>query len=338
MGTSLFIRVPFTDMHSVFYQKLLRHGFPEENALILADVFTNNSVEGVYSHGVNRFPRFIQYTSKGYVQPQAKATLSHASGCVEQWDGRLAAGPLNALEATDRAMVIAEQFGIGCVALANTNHWMRGGYYGQHAAKKGYIFIGWSNTTSNMPPWGSAENKLGNNPLVMGVPYKDDPIVLDMAMSQYSYGALDHYRQKNDRLPVPGGYDSTGKLSDDAAAILETRRVLPAGFWKGSGLSLLLDILAAVLSGGLSTKDISKLPAEHSLSQIFIALNISSLGNYASIAAVLEQIVQDFHSAKPLDADKLIRYPGERASQVKEQNLVKGIPVSQTVWTEITAL
>src|SRR5690606_12554923 len=104
----------------------------------------------------------------------------------------------------------------------------------------------------NTPAWGALDNKLGNNPLVMAVPYENEAIVLDMAMSQYSYGAMEMQRLKGGQLPVPGGFDKNGNLSTDPDAILETKRTLPIGYWKGAGLSLLLDLLATVLSGGLS--------------------------------------------------------------------------------------
>ena len=108
-----------------------------------------------------------------------------------QWDGQSGVGVLNAMMCTERAMTLASKFGMGCVALANTNHWMRAGAYGRKAANAGFAFIGWTNTNSNTPAWGAVDARLGNNPLIMAVPYGSDAIVLDMAMSQYSYGALD---------------------------------------------------------------------------------------------------------------------------------------------------
>ena len=84
-------------------------------------------------------------------------------------------------------MEIASVQGMGCVAIANTNHWMRGGSYGWQAADAGVIGICWTNTLANLPPWGAAEPRVGNNPLVVAVPRADGPVVLDMAMSQFSF-------------------------------------------------------------------------------------------------------------------------------------------------------
>ena len=156
----------------------------------MCTIFTEISIDGIYTHGVNRFPRFIKYIKEGYVKPDATPSLENKFGGIEQWNGNLGPGILNALQVTGTVIYLADQYGIGCVALRNTNHWMRGGTYGWQAAKAGYVFIGWTNTIANMPAWGAKDAKLGNNPLVMALPYKNEAIVLDMAMSQYSYGCV----------------------------------------------------------------------------------------------------------------------------------------------------
>lgn len=330
--------IPHQQMESTFRQILLKNGYTEADASTLAELFMQNSLEGVYTHGVNRFPRFIEYNQKGWVKPQKIAVCKYSSAALEQWDGMLGPGPLNALRCTSRAMELAGKYGMGCVALANTNHWMRGGAYGWKAAKEGFVFVGWTNTIANMPAWGALDNKLGNNPLVMALPFGEEAIVLDMAMSQYSYGSLEAQRLKNKPLPVPGGWDEKGKLSTDADAVLETRRVVPAGYWKGAGLSLLLDLLATLLSGGFSTAEISKKESEYGVSQVFIAIDTKRLSHHTGIFQLVKQIIADYHASQPADEDSSIRYPGERVLKDREQNLQNGIPVNPNVWAEVTAL
>ncbi len=324
-------------MYDTFLNILLAHNFTRERAEQCASIFAINSAEGIYTHGVNRFPRFISYIRSGYIKVDQTPSRVGGFGAIEQWNGNLGPGPLNAIHASDQAMGLASQHGIGCIALANTNHWMRGGYYGWHTARKGFVFIGWTNTLANMPAWGAVDSKLGNNPLVIAIPYKDEAIVLDTAMSQYSYGALDQYHSKNQQLPVPGGYDEQGNITQDAGKILVSRRVLPIGYWKGAGLSLLLDILATILSGGLSTHEISKKEAEHALSQVYIAIDIKKLSHFPAITTSLEHIIHDYHTSQP-EKGKDIRYPGEHIREIKEKNIASGIPVSEKVWDEIVAL
>jgi len=336
--TPAIIMIPADEMQELFARILLKYGFTQLRALGCASIFTDSSLDGIYTHGVNRFPRFIHYVKQGYVIADAIPVLENKFGGIEQWNGNLGPGISNAIHATQIVTKLAEQHGIGCVALRNTNHWMRGGTYGWQAAKAGFVFIGWTNTIANMPAWGAKDAKLGNNPLVMALPYKDEAIVLDMAMSQYSYGALELSAMRNETLPVFGGFDTEGNLTKDPSAILASNAPVPIGYWKGAGLSLLLDLLATILSGGLSTHELSKKEVEYSLSQVFIAIDISKLGNHSLIVKAVEEILKDYHQSLPLDETKKIVYPGERILQTRKNNLDKGIPVLKKVWDEINSL
>ena len=325
-------------MLSVFHSILKARGFEDDKARLCAEIFTGNSVDGVYTHGVNRFPRFVSNVDSGHVHPQNKPSLTNKFAGLEQWDGNLGPGPSNAVFATDQAIELSTQYGIGCVSLANSNHWMRGGTYGWQAAKRGYVFIGWTNTIGNMPAWGAVDSRLGNNPLVMAIPYKDEAIVLDMAMSQYSFGAMEMAEMKKETFPVFGGYDRNGELTKDPSAILQSRRPLPIGFWKGAGLSLLLDLLATILSGGWSTTEISKREVEYGLSQVFIIINLNKLSHHNLIPSFINNILDDYLNSIPENAETNITYPGQRVLNKRLQNLSNGIPVLKNIWDQINRL
>jgi 3-dehydro-L-gulonate 2-dehydrogenase len=331
-------RVQADTMRSEFTRILRKYGFSAERAEKCADIFTMNSLEGVLSHGVNRFPRFIKNTMEGIIKADAKPTLIHRFGSLEQWNGNLGPGPLNALFATDRAAGLADENGIGMLTLANTNHWMRGGTYGWHAARKGYVLISWTNTCPNMPAWGAKDPRLGNNPFVLAVPYMNDAVVLDFAMTQFSYGKMEAYRNSGEKLPFPGGFNNKDEMTNDPAEILESWRPLPIGYWKGSGLSLLLDILAAVLSGGQSTHQIKNCSSEHSVSQVFIAINTRSLKNFPSIDGSIRSIIDDLNLSVPADNNSKVRYPGENVAAIREDYSRNGIPVNRDFWEKLVRL
>jgi 3-dehydro-L-gulonate 2-dehydrogenase len=332
-----YIRISPEELTQTFKRILLRTGFQDEPASICASVFTTNSIDGVYSHGVNRFPRFVLYSKEGHIIPGAKPSCTHPAGAIEQWDGGQGPGPVNAFIATDRAMQLADKYGMGCVAMANTNHWMRGGTYGWRVAKAGYVAINWTNTIANTPAYGALDSKLGNNPLVVAVPFEGEAIVLDMAMSQFSYGAMENYELKNEPLPVPGGYDRKGNISTDPKEIKLSGRTLPIGHWKGAGLSLLLDILAVILTGGRSVAQITKQGTEIGVSQVFIAFNVSKLSNASSMATAVREIIDDFHRSDTGNKSA-VRYPGEKALATRMENEKNGVPVLESVWKEILAL
>ena len=181
-------RIKFDDLKAEFKRVLIKKGCDETTADISAQLMTETSCDGVYSHGVNRFPRVIEYIDKGYIDLKAKPTKTESMGAFERWNGNLGFGNVNAKLSMDRAIELAKQYGIGCVALGNTNHWLRGGSYGWQAADAGCIGICWTNTQPNMPAWGAKDRRIGNNPYIMAIPRKEGHVVVDIAMAQFSYG------------------------------------------------------------------------------------------------------------------------------------------------------
>ncbi|MCB0061090.1 MAG: 3-dehydro-L-gulonate 2-dehydrogenase [Caldilineaceae bacterium] len=331
------MRIALETMQEQFTRVLLNYRFTPKRAARCAAIFAENSLVGVLSHGVNRFPGFIDFIRKGYVDPTAEPELVAALGAWEQWDGKMGPGPLNADVASQRAMTLAREQGIGCVGLRNTNHWMRGGYFGWQAAEAGQAMIAWTNTKPNVPPWGAVDVRVGNNPLVLAVPKNEGPVVLDMAMSQFSFGRMEGAARSGQALSLVGGFDSNGELTTDPAAIIAANRALPIGYWKGSGLALLLDMIAALVAGGQATHQIGQQVTEYAVSQVFIAFDLAKSGSGALVKQAADEIIADLHGATPV-ADGTILYPGERALQTREENLAHGIPVEPEIWEQVLAL
>jgi len=329
-------RVAYGEMQETLARILIKYGFSPDRAERCSGLFTDTSCDGVHSHGLNRFPRFIKAIVNGSVHVEASPSPLMQCGALERWDGRRGPGNLNAYECMERAIALSRECGVGCVALANTNHWMRGGSYGWQAANAGVIGICWTNTMPNLPPWGATEPRLGNNPLVIAVPRTNGHVVLDMAMSQFSYGKLASYRAIGSLLPVEGGFDTEGNLTRDPAAIERSQRPLPIGYWKGSGLSLTLDMVAAMLSAGFATYQI---PADESLetgvSQVFLAFNLAALGPVEDAMAIADRILNHLQ-ANAGDSD--IRYPGEQVLKTRVENHLLGIPVDAAIWEEVRNL
>ncbi len=332
------MRIKFEDMIEEFKRILIKKGLDEQDAYISAKLFAENSLDGVYSHGVNRFPRVISYIDKGYIDLNAKAQKIDGNGCFERWDGNRAMGNVNAKICMDRAIELAKEYGVGLVAIKNTNHWMRGGAYGWQAADAGCVGICWTNTMPNMPAWGAKDRRIGNNPFVMAIPKSNgEHVVVDAAMSQFSYGKIEEHKLKGTQLPVAGGYDSLGNITTDPSEIEKTWRVLPAGFWKGSGMSIAFDLIATILSGGFSTTDIGReCEDEYSLSQVLIAIDPSKFNTAEMTDAMIDNVLEDIKSSEPVKEGREITYPGERTINTRRENLENGIPVIDSIWEEIT--
>jgi 3-dehydro-L-gulonate 2-dehydrogenase len=110
---------------------------------------------------------------------------------------------------------------------------------------------------------------------------------------------------------------------------------LPIGYWKGSGFSLLLDLITTILSGGNSTFEIGKLSSEKQVSQTFITFDMTKLQNHSAIHQIVNSIIDDFHESKPINDGDKVFYPGERMLETRNKNMKDGIPVESIFWEQV---
>ncbi len=331
------MRIQSKKMQQVLSDVLRKYGFSDVDAEQSAALFVQNSVDGVYSHGYIRFPRVISYLEKGYIKPEAKPSVEGSFGSIERWNGNLGMGNLIAKQAMDRAIDLARENGMGCVAIRNTNHWMRGGTFGWQAAEAGFIGLCFTNTQPNMPAWGASDRRIGNNPFVLAIPRKSgEHVVVDCAMAQYSYGKIEEAKLSGRQLPYPGGFDKYGNLTSDPVAIEKTWRVLPIGYWKGSSLSIAFDLIAAILSGGNSVSAVGQLGGdEYAVSQVVIAIDPNRLGTEDEANMIIDRALADLSDSHPVDEGSQVMYPGQRTYATRRENMEQGIPVNEDVWHSI---
>lgn len=331
------IKVPFNTVKSTVKKAFLNIGMSEASAEICAQTHAESSADGVESHGLNRVPRFVEYVQNGLVNINGKPKLVGGKGAVENYDGELGIGITNAIFCADRAVELAKTHGIGCVALKNTTHWMRGGTYAWRMANAGFMGMSWINTESCMPMWGSDVPSVGNNPFCIAIPREDGAIVLDMAMSQYAYGKLGVYRLAGKQLPFAGGFDKDGNLTTDPGAIEESKRILPTGYWKGSGMAIALDMAAALMAGGKCGADMDE---ENKGSctgccQIFIAYDPYLFGSKEDTQAMLNHRVAAADSAHPENENNPVTCPGERTISTRAKSMADGVNVDELVWQQV---
>jgi 3-dehydro-L-gulonate 2-dehydrogenase len=327
-------RIPADQLISRLAGLFAAERVPEARARRLAELFTQASADGVWSHGVQRAPGLLNLLRSGMIPDlDSDPKLIAAFGSIQRYDGLFGLGPLNAEFCIDRAMDLAEAHGVGCVALRNTRHWGRPGNCGWRAADRGFLAICWTNTPPNMPAWGDSGGKksIGNNPIVLAAPGEAGAhLVLDMALSQYSYGRLDTYRSENRPLPVAGGVDAAGTPSTDPAAILDGGSPWPIGFWKGSGLAILLDAFASILSDGSATHDLTPGGDDPGVSQVFLAFQPDRLGGRRA-SEQTHEIIRQFAQASPQS-----RYPGQAALAERRRSEIEGVLVRDDIWRQLS--
>jgi len=310
-------------------RRLIAADVASGDAHLCARLMVAANRDGNFTHGVEMLPMLLQRIAGGHVRPSAVAERVAGHGAFEQWDGHHGLGPVNAHRCMARAIELAKTAGVGCVALRRNNHWFRGGNYGWQAASAGVVGLCWTNTVPLMPAVGGDRKTLGNNPLVIALPTADGGIVLDMAMSQFSIGAMRRYARRGERLPAPGGTDAHGQLTTDPGAILDGGLPLPAGLWKGAGLAMMLDLVAAMLSAGRATADLASDPVEHGVSQVFLCIAPCSDDAPQRGTQLMADVAR-------FAGDAAARYPSSGVHAARRRADTEGIPVAGDVWQVLT--
>ena len=330
------------EMQRVMQRALENVGCDAARAQRLARIITENTMDGSTTHGANRFPRLVAEVASGIVSLEGEMTKVSGFGGLEVWDGDFGFGVLNAEAASERAIALAKEHGIGCVSLRNSNHWMRPGRYGWNMAKAGMIGICWSNTGGNMPVWGAKDVRMGNNPIVMAIPSADGPVLVDMAMSQFANGKLEVAKQKGESLPMPCGWDESGNLTNDPETVLRTKRLLQTGYWKGSAFAMAMDMACVVSSLGMSTPKIDETikakGVETGHCQMFLAINCAAVADPQTADRLLKEAELAYLASEPDGSGTPIHIPGRLISQKHVQAEAEGVPVLEDTWKKILDL
>ena len=321
-------------------ERALARFLPQEKAHHFAEIFAGNSAEGVHSHGMNRFPRYIGDMESGLCDASVtEAERVSGFGALEVWDAHFGVGPLIAEQASERAIALAKEHGIGCVALRNNSHWLHAGRYGLMMADAGMMGICMTNTAMNLVAYGAKVPSTGNNPITFAIPRKAGSLVMDMAVSQYAFGKLEIMAQQGKMLDTECGYDVNGNLTNDPAKINESGMMMPMALWKGSALSIMIDMTVSMLSLGRTSREIGDpSKGEKGMSQIFICMNPAAVVDMGAADERLEETIAFFESLEPREGSSGVHAPGVNLAATRKKHMEGGIPVTEATWEKIVSL
>lgn len=308
-----------------------------QDARRFAEIFAGNSLDGVYSHGMNRYPRYLSDMESGLCDAKVtQAERVSGLGGLEVWDAHFGVGPLIAQQMAERAIELARTHGIACVALRNNSHWLRAGRYGLMMADAGMMGLCMTNTCMNLVAYGAKEPSTGNNPITIAIPRRAGSLVMDMAVSQYAFGKLEIMAQEGGMLDTPCGYDTDGNLTNDPQKIVESGLMTPMALWKGSALSIMIDLMVSMLSLGRTSLTIGT-PAdgEKGMSQMFVCMNPAAVIDMDKAEAQMEKTIAFLNALEPKDGVHGVHAPGENLERTRARNRERGIPVTEDTWQKI---
>lgn len=309
-------------------------GYAPEHAERTADILVWANARGAESHGVLRIPRYAEMVETGLIDPKAVPSVVSREGAIAVVEAARAPGPAGMVAAMDTAIDIAAGAGIGWCSARNITHAGAVGYFALRAAERGFLGIVMTASGPLMAYHGARVAGLSTNPIAVAVPTRDVPLLLDMSTSTVALGKILH--AKDTGTPIPEGWaiDAEGAPATDPqkASVLT-----PLGGPKGSGLSLMIEVLASVL---VSNPAISSALSGQKGAMNGAALALK-IGAFTAPDVFASQITELAHGLKALPkapgTDEILM-PGERGFRLSADRLAKGIPIAKGTLDRLAAM
>jgi LDH2 family malate/lactate/ureidoglycolate dehydrogenase len=322
-------RFPVAAMLAFTRDALLACGVPAADADIAAKQMIEADLTGFDAHGIVRLGLYCGWLKSGRVKPKASIKVLQRSAATALVDGDDGIGHLVMTYAMNLAIELARTSGVGWVGTRNSNHAGAAGIYPEMAVAQGMVGIYAAVSTLNhMAPWGGAEALMGTNPIAIAIPAgKEAPVVLDIATSVSSFGNIRQHLARGERLQEGWVVHSkTGEPITDPKKVDEGV-LLPIGGHKGSGLALMIGLLAGVLNGAAFGRDV--VDAEGSeptnTGQFVIAVDVSRFIAPEVFAAEMDRHLKELSSSPTLPGFDSIRLPGADRRKRRADRAANGV-------------
>lgn len=303
-----------------------RGGFGEVLAGEMAHLLLWANLRGVDSHGVLRIPRYLEMLRAGEVRADARIEQVGGKGAVRVLDADGAPGAAALNRAADEAAAAAQAFGIGWCAVRGTSHAGAVGYFAERLAGKALIGIVMTASRPLMSYHGAKGEALSTNPLAIGVPRPEgDAIILDMSTAAVALGKIMAAKDAGRPIPIGWGVDADGVDTTDPHRVAA---VLPMAGAKGSGLSLMIEILCSVLAGSANIAPALAGDPGGGFNGTVIAVDPAAFGPADAILADVERLARAIQALEPMPGVDRVRLPGQRGYETHRTRAADGIPVA----------
>jgi LDH2 family malate/lactate/ureidoglycolate dehydrogenase len=338
------VRATATDLSRFIADALERVGMPAADAAEVAELMAEADLTGADAHGVFRLPQYVRRIEAGGVNPRARIEVRKTGPATALVDGDNGMGHLVMSRAAETAVALARDTGIGWVGARRSNHAGTAGLYAEMPVRHGMVGIYAAVANANhMAPWGGSELLLGTNPLGIGIPCGDaPPLILDMATTVVSYGTVKNYALKGLTMPPDWLVSRT-----DGKPLTDPKRsgeglLLPIGGYKGSGLALMLGLIAGTLNGAVFGRDVIDFNADQSsetnTGHFIVALDVARFLPLEVFAAEVNRHLDDLRGSERLPGAAPIRMPGDQRAARREERSRHGVPVPAPLHKQLDAL
>jgi len=322
---------------------LVKTGLPASDAGKVAELMCEADLTGADAHGIFRLPQYVKRLRAGGINPRPNITVERTAAATALVDGDNGMGHLVMARAAETATELARASGVGWVGARRSNHAGAAGVYAALPLSHGMVGIyGVVASANHMPVWGGVESLLGTNPVAIAIPAGEEaPIVLDIATSVVSYGTIKSHRLQ--KKPLPEGWMVNTK---DGQPLTDPARsgegvLLPIGGYKGSGLALILGLLAGPLNGAAFGRDVFDFNFNDTdacnTGHFIIALDVARFTPLDMFKAEMDRHLRDLRTSRPLPGFDAVRLPGQERRSRRADRLANGVPMPRELIEQLDA-
>ena len=316
-------------------------GVAERDALLLADSLVQADLWGHQSHGVLRLGWYLARLQSGAMHAKTTPEFVMDNGTVAVIDGHDGIGQVLAAFAAREAIRRARQHGIGAIGVRNSNHFGTAMYYTLMAPREGCVALLTTNASPAMAPWGGREKLVGNNPWSIAAPAgRHAPMVMDIANTGVARGKVYLARQRGEAIPEGWAINAAGAPTTDAQEAIDGI-ILPMAQHKGYVISMMMDVLAGVLTGSGFGAQVNGPYQADKLSQcghLMIAMDVAAFQPPAEFAARMEQLVAAIKAVPVATGFDEVFYPGEIEARNDVRQRRDGLVLPQDTLTDLAKI
>ena len=289
------------------------------------------SLRGVDSHGIRLFPHYVRVLKAGRINGRPKYKFYRGGAAAGRLDADHTYGHAAGAEGMKHAIAMAKKTGVGAVAIFNSSHFGAAAYCGLMAAEANMVGISLTHADALLLTANGKKAFFGTNPICVTAPVKgEEPFCLDMATSKITWNKVKMHREQNKLLEPDMAADTEGNVTRDP---FKAVCLLPIGDYKGFGLSMIVDILCALLSGmpfgkKISSMYLSPLHEKRYLGQFVMAMDIAKFINVNTFKRRLKEEMEIIHRQPAKDPKRPVMVPGDPEKLAFKERMKKGIPLS----------
>ena len=337
-------KIKLEDLREFSVKALVNAGLTQENAEMTADVLITTDTFGVMTHGTKNLNQYIQKMHAGGLDAKAEPTVEAEGPAFAILNGNKAVGMVSGCKAMNLAIEKAKQCGIAYVGVKNSCHFGAAGYYANLAAKEGLIGLSMSNADPVIAVPNGSKKAIGTNPFSFAAPLGNGKSVfLDIALSNVAALKVIMAQEKNQAIPDTWLVDEEGQPTTDAFKFPKNASLQPMAAHKGYGFAVLVELLAAVMTGAGILSEVSSwnldMSSTNNAGHAFIAIDVSKMLPMDSFYARIGQMTEELKNGPKAKGAEKIFLPGEMEWERREKVLESGeIELTDAMVSSLKAL